>query len=46
MISREDARWGLAVALSVVPLVAALPLLPVMWLAGRVEDWLDRNWAP
>ena len=38
MISREDARWGLAVALAVVLIVAVLPLVPVMWLAGRLGD--------
>lgn len=46
MISREDVGWGLAVALSVALLVVVLPLVPVMWLAGRAEDWLDGIWAP
>ena len=38
MISREDLRWGAATALAALLCLAALPLLPVVWLAGRIDD--------
>ena len=37
-MTRDDVGWGLAVALSVVLIVAVLPLVPAMWLAGRLGD--------
>lgn len=36
-MTREDARWGVGVVLSVVLLVVALPLVPLLWLAGRLD---------
>ena len=37
-LSREDLRWGAATALAALLCLAALPLLPVVWLAGRIDD--------
>lgn len=36
-MTREDMGWGLAVALSVVLIVAVLPLVPLLWVAGRLD---------
>lgn len=36
-MTREDVGWGVGVALSVVLLVVALPLVPLLWLAGRLD---------
>jgi hypothetical protein len=38
VISREDAVWGVATALAVLLLFAALPLVPVAWLVGRLDS--------
>ena len=38
MISREDLRWGAATALAALLCLAALPLLPIVWLAGWIDD--------
>lgn len=37
-MTREDVGWGLGVALAVVLLVVALPLVPLLWLAGRLDS--------
>lgn len=37
VVTREDARWGVGVVLSVVLLVVALLLVPLLWLAGRLD---------
>ncbi len=36
-MTREDVGWGVATALSVVLLVVTLPLVPLLWLAGRLD---------
>ena len=38
MISREDARWGVATVLAVLLCLGALPLVPLLWLAGRLDQ--------
>ena len=40
-MTREDMRWGVATALAALLCLAALPLLPVVWLAGRIDDRID-----
>lgn len=37
-MTREDAGWGLGVALTVLLLFAALPLVPVAWIVGRIDS--------
>lgn len=37
-MTREDVGWGLGVALAVLLLFAALPLVPVAWLVGRIDS--------
>lgn len=36
-MTRKDAGWGVATALSVVLLVVALPFVPLLWVAGRLD---------
>lgn len=37
VVTREDARWGVATALAVLLCLGALPLVPLLWLAGRLD---------
>lgn len=37
VVTREDARWGVATALAVLLRLDALPLVPLLWLAGRLD---------
>lgn len=39
-MTREDVRWGVATVLAAMLCLCALPLLPVVWLAGRLDDAL------
>lgn|GEM_PF-7090631 len=36
-MTREDARWGVTTALAVLLRLGALPLVPLLWLAGRLD---------
>lgn len=36
-MTREDARWGVATALAVLLRLDALPLVPLLWLAGGLD---------
>lgn len=36
-MTREDARWGAGVALAVLLCLGALPLVSLLWLAGRLD---------
>ena len=37
-MTREDARWGVATALAALLCLGALPLVPLLWLAGRLDQ--------
>jgi hypothetical protein len=39
-LTREDAAWGVATALAALLCLCTLPLLPVAWLASRLDDLL------
>jgi len=36
-VTREDVGWGVGVALAVLLCLGALPLVPLLWLAGRLD---------
>lgn len=36
-MTREDVGWGVATALAVLLCLGALPLAPLLWLAGRLD---------
>lgn len=35
---RSEVRWGVATALAALLVLLALPMVPVMWLAGLLSD--------
>ena len=36
-MTREDARWGAGVALAALLCLVALPFVPLLWVAGRLD---------
>lgn len=36
-MTRKNARWGVATALAALLRLGALPLVPLLWLAGRLD---------
>lgn len=36
-MTREDARWGVATALAALLCLGVLPLVPLLWVAGRLD---------
>lgn len=39
---RAELRWGVAVLLAGAMCLALAPLLPIVWIAGRMTDAADR----
>ena len=39
---RTEMRWGVAALLAGAMCLALAPLLPIVWIAGRITDAADR----